>query len=1109
MKIVLKRIVVIFAGVVLFLMLGIFLAGYVLLKPAQLTPVVLRLANQYLDAEVGFDEVDVTIFSTFPSIGVRLVNGSLVKPAADSAMPSRPADTLLLFSSCVISFDPVEFLRTKKIVVHRVQLERPDVYVDVSPAGNLNWNIFRRDTTAVADTLALPELNIRRVRISGATVVYNDRRNSSSITLGQLNLRLGGRLTSDSAQLRLRLDVPSVSVWNNGMQWCDSLPLQFSARLEQENKTHKIRIEQARLSLANMDFGVTGSLDASDTVNNTLGMNIDYTLQASSIPEALAHLPAGFSSALSRFSTAGEVAVQGNLSGAFGANDLPVLRTSLKLSNGQVRSAKYPGRKGIELLEIDGSAYLDFSRKTPSTLQLDKLAVQSPALNIHVTAGAKDLFTAPYLQTAVKGDVDFTQLKKNFPPKDSMDMQGQIHLDISGECFLDNVLNGDWGKIKANGDVDIDSMQVAYPARKLLITVPCLRGRFGSNYKDTSRRRERDILFNGRVSADSITIAMDTLSVRTGKWSAIFSTSPAKDLASIAPVFSSVRLENLVVRKDSLRLQARRMSGTVATRPLKTDPAKPEYLLRFTLDTLRSRAPGFSGSINTGKLRIQAHRRPAATVTRTRSDTASAAAQQRRANRPLSATAAANSDVVNMRMESQEAKTILRQWNIAGSVDIQRARVRTPHFPLRTQIVEGAIDFSIDSVKIKQLQMRLGRSRVNLSGSLRGIRQALLNNRRITAAFEIEADTINLNQMIRALVAGSNYSFQDNRVKDSISGALLDETEEIPLTVQDDTTLAGVFVVPRNIDFTMQAKINKAYYSKLVLDSVNTQFIVRNQAVHAPDVRLHSNIGNMQLAFAYQANNPKNAEIGLDLFLHRIQVKELINAFPLLDSLAPMLRSFEGVVDCHVTGLSKLDAMMNVDFSTATASCSLSGENLTLLDGETFSSIAKTLYFKNKQRNIIDSVSLELILRDNYILIFPFVLSIDRYQVAVGGTQYLDMRFDYHISILKWPVPLLKIGLNLTGIPGDMKIRLAKRLYSDLDDPVKKHSLYGRLFNVRQELEKQLQKDISAIINEAPASRTRRRRTAPAVDDTLRRRFFASDTTGVTAGKDSVDITGS
>ncbi len=56
--------------------------------------------------------------------------------------------------------------------------------------------------------------------------------------------------------------------------------------------------------------------------------------------------------------------------------------------------------------------------------------------------------------------------------------------------------------------------------------------------------------------------------------------------------------------------------------------------------------------------------------------------------------------------------------------------------------------------------------------------------------------------------------------------------------------------------------------------------------------------------------------------------------------------------------------------------------------------------FKNKQRNVIDSVSVDLAIRENKIEVFPFVLDIDRYKVAIGGLHNLDMSFDYHVRSL-------------------------------------------------------------------------------------------------------------
>ena len=45
------------------------------------------------------------------------------------------------------------------------------------------------------------------------------------------------------------------------------------------------------------------------------------------------------------------------------------------------------------------------------------------------------------------------------------------------------------------------------------------------------------------------------------------------------------------------------------------------------------------------------------------------------------------------------------------------------------------------------------------------------------------------------------------------------------------------------------------------------------------------------------------------------------------------------------------------------------------------------------------------------------------------------MNFDYHISILKSPIPF-KLGLNISGNLDDMKFRMGKAKYKDAVTPV-------------------------------------------------------------------------
>lgn len=131
------------------------------------------------------------------------------------------------------------------------------------------------------------------------------------------------------------------------------------------------------------------------------------------------------------------------------------------------------------------------------------------------------------------------------------------------------------------------------------------------------------------------------------------------------------------------------------------------------------------------------------------------------------------------------------------------------------------------------------------------------------------------------------------------------------------------------------------------------------------------------------------------------------------------------------------------------------------MDGETFAEISKMLRFKNKERNVFDSISVNLTVDDGKVTVYPFLLQIDRYQAAVGGTQGLDMNFDYHISILKWPIPLLKIGVNVTGNAADLdhvKIKLGKAKYKDAVTPVEIRRIDSTRINMGERIVNDFQK---------------------------------------------------
>ena len=70
-------------------------------------------------------------------------------------------------------------------------------------------------------------------------------------------------------------------------------------------------------------------------------------------------------------------------------------------------------------------------------------------------------------------------------------------------------------------------------------------------------------------------------------------------------------------------------------------------------------------------------------------------------------------------------------------------------------------------------------------------------------------------------------------------------------------------------------------------------------------------------------------------------------------------------------------------------------------------------------------------MNDGKIEVIPFSLEWDRYRAIVGGTHGIDMTYDYHVDILKSPIPI-DFGVNITGNENDLKYKISKCRYKDL-----------------------------------------------------------------------------
>lgn len=371
-------------------------------------------------------------------------------------------------------------------------------------------------------------------------------------------------------------------------------------------------------------------------------------------------------------------------------------------------------------------------------------------------------------------------------------------------------------------------------------------------------------------------------------------------------------------------------------------------------------------------------------------------------------------------------------WVPKGIVGFNRMKVSTPMCALPIRLLKTSLTVGNRTISLRNATMRIGRSDLTATGAVYDLYGAMHHHKPLRAKLELTSNNLNCNQLIRSL------SFPTDT-----------------LQAEADTTATNLelFVVPKNVDFELTTRLRRVRYGKMVFEDVRGDIDVRNQAVHLKELSMRGMDAEMRTTLIYQATQRKRGYAGFDFRLHNIDISKLVDFAPSLDSIVPMLRSFQGTVDFDVAAETRLDSCLNIKIPSLRSAIHIKGDSLVLMDGETFAEISKKFLFKNKEKNMIDSISVNISVKDGNVTVYPFVIEMDRYRAAVGGTQDLDMNFDYHISILKSPIPF-KLGLNIRGNLDKMKFGMGKAKYKDAVTPVEIRKVDSTIVNMGEQIVK-------------------------------------------------------
>ena len=1074
-----------------------------LLTQKRLTPIVNEYCTEFLNAKVTFDTVHVSLFEEFPKVSIKLVKGEIISYAlqSDTAfLPVHPigADTLLRFNELMVSLNVKDLLQSK-VNIQRIRISQPEINAYISPSGIANWDII-----APSDNSTPIDLNIDRISIRGpANVQFHSCPDSIALQASIGRLFLKGKLSPDLKTLDLNkfvcsklkvdadlektgvhaavaLDSAAINVVEPRKEFYMKIIGVASAKMNNQLYANRLPLTlNGTLKLDLENFNTFGFKDFCFTVahlpeiklNGALALSegdiySDLVCKIEKLPlqSVLDMVPENLSAEIQKIKTDIHISLNTQIKGTyeFAKNGkLPVVDVDFKIPDGSLMYKDIESK--IDNIMVDASFHFDSDSPKNTGIKLKTINLEAFAVKLNGNMEATSLFNDPNVTLNLNGTANLKELMKFVPEDLGITARGNISFNAEGSFLLSRLNPQDLAKNDLVVNFSADKLRVRIPKDSISILAERTTLELNTTKTYTQKntgavRRQLSVDFRSDTARvrlpdrETIAISKVTFSMRTSD--ALLTGDTSKVIPMSGNITANL-LEYSTV--DSTTMRLREVKSKIRILPSKENRTLPS--VRFEIETkqLVAFSKGNRLSVKDASIALTASKNEQ--VQRNRTSSRADSRTRRQGNRMED-----DFKGEDISLRDAELGALLRQWNVTGTVKSRSGRVVSPYFPLRTRLQNFDVAFTTNDVTLQNLDIKCGKSRFNITGKIDNIRRALNSGRGLKIEAAINADTLEINQLLTALYNGIAYSDASEEYKKSVTRA--SDEEQLEKIIQNENAgkeeKPALIVVPSNINLDVTLNVRYGKYADVTINQLTGALVSRDRCIQLKDLYAKTSLGDINLTALYATRSKKDITFGVDLEFKDIQVEDFIRIIPSIDSLVPMLASFQGVVNTQVAATASMDTAMNVILPSLNAACRISGKNMVLLDGKTFAEIAKTLKFKNRDKNLVDNISVELLIKNNQIEIFPFIMEIDRYKTAISGVHKLDMTFNYHISVLKSPLPF-KIGINLRGDledMGKMKIGIGKALYKDTNLPTYVTVIDTTRLNLRTQINNFIQQGV-------------------------------------------------
>jgi uncharacterized protein involved in outer membrane biogenesis len=383
---------------------------------------------QSVNADVVFDDFDVSLFTHFPNVTAELDKLGVMNRA--------PFEGQLLFATekFEVEINLKDILFGSQTRVKGISLIKPIINIKVLKDGRANYDIAipSTDTTATTEESGDFSFGIDHWEIVNGDVTYDDQTLPYVLSVKGLNHTGSGDFTQDIFDLKTNTKADSVSTSFDGVEYLTNKHVEIDATVSISENYSKYTFKENKAKVNDFAMSVDGWVKMNE---KDFGMDLTFKSPENSFKSILSLVPGMYTKSFENLKADGELSFSGAAKGTYSDKQMPAFNLNLLVKDAMFQYPDLPtavNNINVDLLVDNKDGLID-----NTVIDLKKLHLDFGSNPVDAKAKITKMYPTN-VDAVLAAKLNLAELSKMFP-MDGLEMKGSYAVNLTAKGVYDSL----------------------------------------------------------------------------------------------------------------------------------------------------------------------------------------------------------------------------------------------------------------------------------------------------------------------------------------------------------------------------------------------------------------------------------------------------------------------------------------------------------------------------------------------------------------------------------------------------------------------------------------------------------------------------------------------